>query len=77
MMAKEIDRPYLIDYAMRHFADLIPYDDPNYSERLQEMAEAYAESEINPNPEFEAYMKSLCEEHDKIIKEVNFGYDKE
>lgn len=32
----------LIEYAKLHLSDLVPYNDPNYETRLQEMAEIYA-----------------------------------
>lgn len=41
------DRDNLIEYAKAHFSDLIPYDDPEYESKLQQMAEAYADAEIN------------------------------
>ena len=41
------DRENLIEYAKAHFSDLIPYDDPEYESKLQQMAEAYADTEIN------------------------------
>ena len=64
-MYTEKDRPYLIEYGRNHLADLIPYDDPNYDERLQSMAESYADSEIYPDEDF----IRMCEEHDKMLDE--------
>lgn len=66
-MTQEENRNALIEYAKDHFMDLIPYSDPHYEERLQEWAEHYADSELNPNPEMEQYLNRLCEEHDKLI----------
>lgn len=40
-------RQDLIDYAMSHLSDLIPYDDPEYDKHLRELAEQYADHEIN------------------------------
>lgn len=54
----------LVEYAKIHLADLIPYDDPNYNERLQDMAESYALSEINGDPEFE----QMCKWHDEMLE---------
>ena len=45
-MTDENHRQELIEYAKRHLADLIPYDDPDYEDKLQQMAEAYAQYEI-------------------------------
>ena len=55
---------------MMMYSDLIPYSDPHYEETLQEWAESYADYELSPNPEMEDYLNSLCEEHDKLIEEV-------
>ena len=63
-MYTEEDREALIEYGMIHFSDLIPYDDPNYEERLRQMAESYAESEINPDPEF----IEMCRQHDEMLE---------
>ena len=55
----------LIDYAKSHFADLIPYDDPDYEEKLQKMAEDYANFEINgPDEDF----IELCKLHDEMLE---------
>lgn len=59
-------REILIDYYKSHFYDLIPFDDPQYSEKLQRNAEAYADWEINgPSPEEQA----MIEAHDKWLEE--------
>ena len=61
-----MDRELLIDYYKSHFRDLIPYDDPQYEEKLQRNAEAYANWEINgPSPDDLA----MIEAHDKWFKE--------
>ena len=65
----EKDREYLVEWYRIHLADLIPYDDPNYEKKLNQWAEESAENDIHPNPEFEAYMKNLCEEHDRMLEE--------
>lgn len=65
----EKDREYLVEWHRIHLADLIPYDDPNYEEKLNQWAEESAENDIHPNPEFEAYMENLCEEHDRMLEE--------
>ena len=41
------DKESLIKYAKSHLSDLIPYDDPEYESKLQKIAEAYADIEIN------------------------------
>ena len=75
-MNREEQRLELIEYAKSHFCDLIPYDDPQYTEKLQQWAEDYADTELSgnnwsTNPEFEKYMNQLCEEHDKLLDEIN------
>lgn len=42
-----MNKESLIEYAKSHLSDLIPYDDPEYESKLQRMAEAYADAEIN------------------------------
>ncbi len=42
-----MNKESLIEYAKSHLSDLIPYDDPEYESKLQRMAEAYADVEIN------------------------------
>lgn len=59
----------LIDYAKSHFADLIPYDDPDYEGKLQKMAEDYANFEINgPDKDF----IELCKLHDEMLENGTF-----
>lgn len=36
-------RENLIDYAMSHFCDLIPYDSENYMSELNQLSEDYAD----------------------------------
>lgn len=61
-----MDRELLIDYYKSHFGDLIPYDDPRYSEKLQRNSEAYADWEINGPSSSEM---AMIEAHDKWLKE--------
>lgn len=68
-MTENKKREMLVDYAKAVLSDLVPYDDPRYDERLQELAEGYADSELNPNQEFKAYMDNLCKEHDEILND--------
>ena len=44
------------------FADLVPYDDPNYEKRLDDMARSALLGERDP--EFIA----MCEEHDRMME---------
>lgn len=46
------DRKQLIDYYKSRFGDLIPFDDPQYSEKLQRNAEAYADCVIREELEY-------------------------
>ena len=51
-----------IDFAMEMIRDLIPYDAPNYAQRLREMAIGCLQAENDPN------LISLCEEHDRMLE---------
>lgn len=68
-MTENTNREMLVNYAKAVLSDLVPYDDPRYDERLQELAEGYADSELSPNQEFKAYMDDLCKEHDEILND--------
>lgn len=68
-MTEDKKRDMLVDYAKAVISDLVPYDDPRYDERLQELAEGYADSELKPNPEFKAYMDDLCKAHDEMLND--------
>lgn len=39
-------REELIDDFIRHCADLFPYNDPNYEEKLLKAAESYADLQL-------------------------------
>lgn len=54
-----------VDYAINIYSDMIPYDDPNYEEKLMEMATSYANMEMNGYPpEFE----DVCRQHDEMLE---------
>lgn len=53
----------LIEEFIRHCADIFPYDDPNYNEKLMSAAEHYANEVMNPN----STLNCLCKEHDEQI----------
>lgn len=60
----------LIDYAIRQCSDLIPYDDPDYDEKLLRLAKSYVKEELNPDSE----LNKLCAYHDKyFLEEPDFG----
>ena len=44
------ERDDLIEYAKCHLCDMIPYDDPQYEELLQGMAENYADMMLGITP---------------------------
>lgn len=52
-----------IDFAMEMIRDLIPYDTPNFEQKLREMAIGCLQAEHDPN------LISLCEEHDRLLEE--------
>ena len=51
-----------IDFTMEMIRDLIPYDTPNYAQRLRETAISCLRAENDPN------LISLCEEHDRMLE---------
>jgi len=51
-----------VDFAKEMLADLVPYDDPNYEKRLDEMTRSAIMGENDP--EFIA----MCEEHDRMME---------
>lgn len=51
-----------IDFAMEMIRDLIPYDTPNYMQKVREMAIGCLQAENDPN------LISLCEEHDRMLE---------
>lgn len=65
-MAQE-DKELEIQYAMERLSDLIPYNDPEYDEKLRRMAE----EAIQP---WSDDLIALCEVHNKLLddKELNF-----
>ena len=52
-----------IDFTMEMIRDLIPYDTPNFKQKLKEMAIGCLRAEHDPN------LISLCEEHDRLLEE--------
>lgn len=51
-----------IDFTMEMIRDLIPYDTPNYMQKVREMAIGCLRAENDPN------LISLCEEHDRMLE---------
>ena len=62
------DRKLLIDYYKSRYKDLIPYDDPQYEEKLQKDAEEYADCVIREELEY-------IEERDRWLKENEPDFD--
>jgi len=62
-----------IDFTMEMIRDLIPYDTPNYTQRLREMAIGCLRTERDPD------FIAMCEEHDRMLENgelddnLNFG----
>lgn len=52
-----------IDFTMEMIRDLLPYDTPNFNQKLREMAIGCLRAERDPN------LISLCEEHDRLLEE--------
>lgn len=54
-----------VDYAIDIYRDAIPYDDPNYEEKLMAAAISYADMEMNDYP---AYIEAVCRQHDEMLE---------
>ena len=53
-----------IQHTMDILADMIPYDDPEYSSKLRQLAEHTVEQMNNPSYE----MQWIIEEHDRLLE---------
>lgn len=65
-MEKELE----IQYAMLHMSDLIPYDDPDYDNKLRKMAESYVNDLHNPDSE----LNRISKEHDRMLEEGKIDF---
>ena len=54
-----------VDYAIRIYSDMIPYDDPEYEDKVLQLATSYADMEINGYP---PEVLDVCELHDKMLE---------
>lgn len=59
--AMEEKRKELIEYAKWHLCDLVPYNEEDYNERLQALAEAYADEILQPSKNRSTPNIILCE----------------
>ena len=59
-----------VDLNIRHVSDLIPYDDPNYDERVERLAIGTVLDDINPERLNE--IDCICKMHDDNLEEVEF-----
>lgn len=61
-----MDNPELneaeVDWCKQRFADLVPYDDPNYEKRLDALARSAILGERDPD------FIAMCEEHDRMME---------
>ena len=55
---------YIEDFLMNG-SDLVPYDDPEYSKKIMECAETYADEMINPN----SITNTTIKQHDEILND--------
>ena len=51
-----------IDFTMEMLRDLIPYDTPNFNQKLREMAIGCLRTERDPD------FIAMCEEHDRMLE---------
>lgn len=54
-----------VDWCKQRFADLVPYDDPNYEKRLDALARSAILGERDP------VFIAMCEEHDRMMAAEN------
>ena len=54
-----------VDYAIRIYSDMIPYDDPEYEDKLLQLAMSYADMEINGYP---PELEEICRQHDEMLE---------
>lgn len=52
-----------IDFTMELLRDLVPYDTPNFEQKLREMAIGCLRTERDPD------FIAMCEEHDRLLEE--------
>jgi hypothetical protein len=52
-----------IDFTMELLRDLVPYNTPNFEQKLREMAIGCLITERDPN------FIAMCEEHDRLLEE--------
>lgn len=57
-------REELIDYALGHVCDLVPYDDPEYTKKVMELAESYADLMLDPEKLNKAFLEMENTEFD-------------
>ena len=61
-------REEIIEYALGHVCDLVPYDDDDYEERVMALAESYADAYLdNFNEEWESYGNSGFSSFDDVL----------
>jgi len=52
-----------IDFTMELLRDLVPYNTPNFKQKLREMAIGCLRTERDPD------FIAMCEEHDRLLEE--------
>ena len=67
MTQKEKDETFqaYVDYAISIYSDMIPYDDPEYEDKILQLATSYADMEINGYP---PELEEICRQHDEMLE---------
>lgn len=62
-----------VDYAISIYSDMVPYDDPEYEDKILQLATSYADMEINGYP---PELEEICRQHDEMLerRELNDYY---
>lgn len=68
------NREELIEYYKNQCCDLIPYNDPEFEKKLQELAESCADEEINGYPSYVEYLKNHPDENNNIDIDINLPF---
>lgn len=53
------------DETFQAYVDMIPYDDPEYEDKILQLAMSYADMEINGYP---PELEEICRQHDEMLE---------
>lgn len=53
------------DETFQAYVDMIPYDDPEYEDKILQLAMSYADMEMNGYP---LELEEICRQHDEMLE---------